>query len=176
MQSISIRLKQPILPPGPGSKGGISGPIDIHIEASSFGRTLYDMMAGLAGEVAIRAGPGEIRGLGVPGFRRALLTNAENKAPADRSLTLPFSEIDAKGALSRGILSFEDSRLTVHSATGGEASAIIEGTADLLLWIADLSFGAAAEDTDQGSLPDPSPAYRLFGPPDRPTGSTSVGN
>ncbi len=159
-----------------GVKNGISGPLDMHIEASSVGRTPFDMMAGLAGEVVIKAGPGEIKGLGVPDFRQALLSNADDEAPVDRSLTLPFGKIDAKADLSRGILSFEGSRLGFPSATGSETSAIIAGTADLLLWIADLNFDAVAEGVEKGAASKSGPAYRLFGPPDRPIGLISAEN
>ncbi len=159
-----------------GVKSGLSGPLDLRIEASTVGRTPYAMMAGMAGEVSIRAGPGEIKGLGVPGFRQALQPKADDGVPVDRSLTLPFSEIDVKAPLSRGILTFEGSRLKVRSGSGGEIDAGVNGTVDLLLWIADLTFSLSADEADQEPLTDPAPAYRLVGPPDRPAGVTSIGN
>lgn len=160
-----------------GVKSGISGALDFHIEASSLGRTPYDLMAGLTGEVAIKAGPGEIKGLGIPELKEALLPVTDDDA-SDRTLTLPFSEIDAKGTLSRGILSLEDSHLRISPATGEETDAVIEGTADLLLWIAELTLRRASASTEAGSADAANSArvYRLVGPPDRPAGLISAGN
>ncbi|MDH3663291.1 MAG: AsmA family protein, partial [Alphaproteobacteria bacterium] len=61
-----------------GIKSGMEGPLDLRIEASSVGRTPYEMMAGLTGAVEIGAGPGELKGLGVPELRRALLSEGDD--------------------------------------------------------------------------------------------------
>ncbi|MEM8951412.1 MAG: AsmA family protein [Pseudomonadota bacterium] len=156
-----------------GVKSGLSGPLDIDVEASTFGRTPYQLMAGLSGEMTIRAGPGEIRGLGVPGLRKALLPVRSDDVAIDRALSLQFNEIDAKAGLSRGVLSFEDSRLALGSTAEDDSAFVIEGSADLLLWVLDL---ALRRDTESEEATAPSPVYRLFGPPDRPAAVTAAGN
>ena len=163
-----------------GVKSGIEGPLDLEIEASAAGRTPHAWMAGLAGEMRIAAGPGEIEGLGIPAFRTALMPKAESGARGGRSLTLPFREFGAEAELSRGILTFDDARLVLNAgsddgASDDEITAALEGTADLLLWIVDLTLSAEA---DGGSeMPAGSAGtYRLVGPPDRPSGYIDAGN
>ncbi|MGI9499633.1 MAG: AsmA family protein [Geminicoccaceae bacterium] len=159
-----------------GVKSGIEGPLDLRIEASSAGRTPYEMMAALAGEMEIGAGPGLIEGLGIPALRRTVDANRGDGAPADRSLSMPFSTIDAKAALSRGILSFEDARLVFDPASDTKTELGIDGTADLLLWIVDLTLTAIAKDAGPVIVPEVARVYRVVGPPDRPTGFAPTGN
>lgn len=161
-----------------GVKSGITGPLDVRIEASSAGRTPFEMVAGMAGDVEIDAGPGELEGLGIPGLREAILPDGGDAAPADRSLTMAFSEMDAKAALSRGILTFEEGRLVAETPSGDASKALIGGTADLLLWIADLTLTATPDgaDTADGADGDTVGLYRIVGPPDRPDGFRPSGN
>lgn len=151
-----------------GIRRGINGPLDLKIQASSVGRTAYEMMAGLAGDAEISLGPGELRGTGIPALRRVLVSHADNEtAPTDRSLALPINKIATKGSLSRGILTFNDGQLLLRSGSEDEIAAGITGEADLLLWILNVSLAA---DTD------PPVVYRVVGPPNRPYGSISAGN
>ena len=127
--------------------------------------------------MAIRLGPGAIKGLGIPALRQVLAGDVDADGPGSRSLDLPFSEIDVKAALERGILSVEDGRMSTGSVANGEADATIEGTVDLLLWIVDLALaktgktdGASEIDTARQHL------YRVVGRPDRPTGFSSPEN
>ncbi|MEM7041859.1 MAG: AsmA-like C-terminal region-containing protein, partial [Pseudomonadota bacterium] len=155
-----------------GVKSGISGSLDLRLEASSIGTTPYEMMAGLAGEMTIKAGPGEIKGVGVTALREALMPDVENGGPVARSLTLPFTSIEATTGLSRGILTVEDGRLSILSESGGEAVSSIDGTVDLLLWIADLILTTSPDQADG----EAAGTYRVIGPPDRPVGTIPFGN
>ncbi|MGI9420013.1 MAG: AsmA-like C-terminal region-containing protein, partial [Geminicoccaceae bacterium] len=172
-----------------GVKSGIRGPLDLDVEATSVGRTPYEMMAGLAGDVQIKAGPGEIEGLGIPAFRNLLTSQADDGARVDRSLTMPFREMDLQSSLSRGILAVEDGRLMLGAPAGNDASgekngddqmgddlaAAIDGTLDLLLWVVDLTLTADGSDVS-ASAADPAPIYRVIGRPDRPAGFIAAEN
>gem|GEM_PF-4111918 len=149
-----------------GVKNGIDAPLDLRLEASSAGPTAYDVMAGLAGDMEIRVGPGELRGLGIPLFRQTLAAETGRQIPVNGTHTMPFREIDAKAELSRGILTFENGALAQNLTADDKTEITIDGTADLLLWIIDLTL---AEKTPATTSAPPG-AYRLVGPPDRPDG------
>lgn len=153
-----------------GIRSGITGPLDLHLEASSTGRTAYELMAGLAGDLELTLGPGELKGLGISGLRQVLADQTDADAVrADRSfsLTLPFDEIATRADLSRGILTFKDGRLRVSSGSEDAVAAGLAGEIDLLLWIVNLSVTAET---------DPFRIYRVVGPPSRPYGLISAGN
>lgn len=153
-----------------GLKSGMEGPVDLQLDASSAGITPYGLMAGLAGDLAIKAGPGVFKGLGIPRLRETLAAEARDRIPADGRLAMPFSEIDAEARLSRGVLTFEDARLVLNPTADVDTATAVNGTADMLLWVVDLTLTAMGSN-------DPTPAsYRLVGPPDRPAGWTSAGN
>ncbi|MDH3658956.1 MAG: hypothetical protein OEU92_02825, partial [Alphaproteobacteria bacterium] len=85
----------------------------------------------------------------------------------------PFSKIEAKADLSRGILTFADARLgfgldSGAPDVGSDGEAIIAGTADLLLWIIDLALTSTAADA--------AGTYHVVGRPSRPAGFTSAEN
>ena len=157
-----------------GVKDGIKGPLDLHLEASSVGRTPYELMAGSSGEVEIDLGPGEIQGLGVPDLRRTLVSDMEgDDVPAERSLSMVYDAIETRAALSRGVLTFEDGRLLFDASSDETVEAVIGGTADLLIWMVDLTLAAQGE---PGTQAEPLPGYRLVGSPDRPDGFVPAGN
>ncbi len=156
-----------------GAESGLTGPLDLHLEAATVGVTPYDLMAGLSGSLSVDIGPGELSGLEVPALRRALIPPAGAETPVDRSLSQPFERIEAKAELGRGILSLDDADLSFGSEDGETAGAAIDGTIDLLLWIVDLSLRPAGADTEGEAAP---PAYRIVGPPDRPQAYISAGN
>ncbi|MGI9509625.1 MAG: AsmA-like C-terminal region-containing protein, partial [Geminicoccaceae bacterium] len=155
-----------------GVKNGIDGSLDLRMEASSAGRTPFDMMAGLAGELAIKAGPGEISGLGIPDLRQTLASSEGDDPRVDRSLSLPFSALDIEADLGRGILTIEGGRLLFDPGSRSQAEAAIDGTLDLLLWITDLTLRPTAgkERDDEDAV------FRLVGPPGQPDGYRSSGN
>ena len=155
-----------------GVKSGIEGPLDLRIEASSVGRTPFDMVAGLAGEVEIKVGPGELRGLGIPELKRTFARKTGDDPPPDRSLALPFSAIDVEAALARGILEVEGGQLALDPMSDDAAELVVDGTVDLLLWIADLTLRSKAET----EVDDPISMFRVVGPPDRPDGYRLSGN
>ena len=153
-----------------GLKSGIEGPLDLQLDASSSGLTPYDLMAGLAGDLAIEAGPGALRGRGIPLFRETLAAGTGDRIAADSRLTMPFRAIDAEAKLSRGALIFEDGSLVLNAGDDKEIEATVDGTVDMLLWVLDLTMTT----TDSS---DPTPAsYRLVGPPDQPAGRMLAGN
>ncbi|MEZ5931679.1 MAG: AsmA family protein [Alphaproteobacteria bacterium] len=157
-----------------GVKSGIEGPLDLHLEASSVGRTPYGLMAAASGELALKAGPGEITGLGVPDLRRTLSSEASEESAAIGDLTMAFSDLEAKAELSRGILTFDPASLSLLLDAGADRAieVAIDGTADLLLWIVDLSLSSAGSD----ARPDGAGVFRLVGPPGRPVGYASTEN
>ena len=153
-----------------GLKSGIDGPLDLRLEARSSGPTPYNLMAGLAGELAIKAGPGVLKGRGIPLLRETLAAETNNRITANSRLAMPYREIDAEARLSRGVLTFKDARLVLNPIADVDTETAVDGTADMLLWVVDLALTA----TDTA---DPAPAtYRLVGPPDRPAGWTAAGN
>jgi hypothetical protein len=153
-----------------GLKSGIAGAFNLHLEASSAGITPYDMMAAIAGEMDLRATSGQLRGLGIPEFRRALTGEADEESTVGGDLTMAFRDLEVEAELSRGILTFEGGSLLLDVGTGAPIEALIDGTADLLLWIVDLTLSPAGS----GALPEGTGVFRLVGPPDRPVGYTST--
>ncbi|MGI9502532.1 MAG: AsmA-like C-terminal region-containing protein, partial [Geminicoccaceae bacterium] len=153
-----------------GLKSGIDGPLDLRLEARSSGPTPYNLMAGLAGELAIKAGPGVLKGRGIPLLRETLAAETSDRITANSRLAMPYREIDAEARLSRGVLTFEDARLLLNPVDGTDTEAAVDGTVDMLLWVIDLALTATG-------TADPAPStYRLVGPPDRPAGWTAAGN
>jgi len=154
-----------------GAKSGIEGRLDLLIEASSAGLTPYDMMAGLAGKIDVKVGPGELTGLGIPNLKMALATHRSDQWSAGRALTLPFREMVASAGLSRGIATIEKGQLTLSAADDDTREARIDGTVDLLLWIIDLTL------TDLATAgADASGVYQLVGSPEDPEGFIPAGN
>jgi hypothetical protein len=158
-----------------GVKDGLEGLLDLEIEASAVGSTPYQMMSSLFGDMKIAIGEGEARGLGIPPLRRTLIPKEEGSL-IDRSLSQPFDRIALNADISRGILTLEDSTMSIgRDADEDMVEAAIEGTIDLLLWIADLTLTPRNADAGLGGEAEPR-VYRVVGPPDRPDGFTSAGN
>ncbi|MGI9434846.1 MAG: hypothetical protein ACR2Q4_08475, partial [Geminicoccaceae bacterium] len=161
-----------------GIADSFDGPLNLRLDAASIGQTFYDVIATSTGSIAIEIGPGDLRGEVIPEFRKQLIDLASNDAgptelvdeTGDRQLTMPLRSLKAKADVSRGIAVLKDASLMIEPEPGTRTEAAIEGTLDLLLWIAELDLTVA----DKGEEGEPL-TYRIVGPPDRPWASRSSG-
>jgi hypothetical protein len=112
----------------------IEGTADLYAEATLTGRSPFELVRNLAGDLTFSVRDGAIEGLG------------------------PLAALDASFDIHRGIAEASAARLELE---GGEAR--IEGVADLLLWVADLTV-----EIDAAAAPEGTPRrFKLVGALDR---------
>ena len=141
----------------------LEGSVDLHAEASAAGASAYDLVRASAGHIEMTMGGGRLIGDPIAAIRAALHAGQNDHAPpgtepAEPGPGLPFSGLNARFSLDRGIASTEAVRLDVDGAATSVA-----GTVDFLLWTTDLTVDVAAPDHPHEPI-----ALRIVGPLDRP--------
>ncbi|MGI9450741.1 MAG: AsmA-like C-terminal region-containing protein, partial [Geminicoccaceae bacterium] len=147
----------------------IEGPLKLKLEAASVGQTVFDLVKGLSGNINLEMEQGQLHSTGVPVLRRTLRNNLDARlqtpnSPAD-PLTMSLSNLGVTGTLKRGVATLDEGSFTFDPSLGFDATASINGTLDLLLWIAELTMDITTDDDEMTPL-----ALRIIGPPSRPQG------
>jgi hypothetical protein len=161
----------------------VSGPLSLQLEATSVGRTLYDVMATSTGKMSLEVGPGALKGTFINALRERLVdkpnTDRDPANPANSSIvdqrSIPLLGLKADADLSRGVASINEASLTFEPEQGQRTEAVIDGTVDLLLWIAELEMALANEESGSEESGSEQLIYRIIGPPDRPQSFISSG-
>jgi hypothetical protein len=144
----------------------IVAPLTVELDAITVGHTAFDLVRGLSGTLRISAGKGELYGTSMPTLRRAVRerTTGGSLPLSEDPLTMPLLSLETTSTLRRGIASVDEGRLTIDAGTGAR-EATIEGTLDLLLWIAELTLTIEADDARIDPL-----TLRIVGSPENPQG------
>jgi hypothetical protein len=116
----------------------VRGTANLYTEATLTGRSPYELVRNLTGDLMVSVRDGTIVGLGPQ--------------------PVPLASLEAQFDIRRGIAKARGVRLALP---GGEAR--IEGVADLLLWVADLT----VEVDPKAAGPEPGHRFKLVGPLDR---------
>ena len=139
------------------------------MEAVAVGNSVHDMVKGLAGDFSITVGEGKLRGAEIPIFRKSLQDwfdiDSEGRPSSEDPLTMPLLGLEAAGTLKRGIIGVDDGRLAFAPGLGGQAEAHVDGTLDLLLWIAELTLSIDRQDIEKEPM-----TFKIIGRPSRPQG------
>ncbi|MGI9490913.1 MAG: AsmA family protein [Geminicoccaceae bacterium] len=145
----------------------IDGLLKLKLEAASVGRTVFDLAKGLAGSIELEMEQGQLHSPEIPTLRTTLRErlNSDLQTPVspEDPLTMPLLNFGVTGALKRGIATFDEGVFTFDPSLGIDAAATIEGTLDLVLWIADITVDITAADEAMTPL-----ALRIVGPPNQP--------
>ena len=147
----------------------IGGPLKLNLEAASVGHTVFDLVKGLSGSIDLEMEQGQLHSPAVPLLRRTLRDNLDAKLqtsdPPYDPLTMSLSNFGVAGTLKRGVATLDKGFFTFDSGLGFDAAATIEGTLDLLLWIAELTLDITTDNDKMMPL-----ALRIVGPPSQPQG------
>lgn len=145
----------------------IVGPLTLELDAISVGHTAFDLVKSLSGTLRIETGQGKLHGTDIPLLRRALHDRAGaslSTSPLSQDpLSMPLLSLKTTSTLRRGIASVDGGSLIFDPGTGGPAEATIDGTLDLLLWVAELTLHVTADDASMEPL-----SLRIVGSPERP--------
>ena len=139
----------------------VEGKADLYVEATTTGANLRDLVRGLIGDVKVGLHDGRLVGADLATLAAAPGSEAP---PADDTATraapaVVVPDLSGSFALKRGIATAKSVELTL-----GDRPVRLEGSVDLLLWAADLTFRVDAKD---GS-PTAPVGLKLVGPLDRP--------
>lgn len=147
----------------------IEGPLKLDLDAASVGRTVFDLVKGLSGNIDIEVEQGQLHSIGIPSLRKLLRdrldTNPETPKALEDPLKMPLSNFKATSTLKRGIATPIDGQFTFDPNLGIEAKATIGGSLDLLLWVAELTLDITTDDDVMTPL-----ALQIVGSPRRPQG------
>lgn len=144
-------------------------PLDLDLEISSTGQTLYDFVKDASGQLRLSARPGKLVGTEIPDFRKTFRDRTDISPAGFESiedpLAMPLLGLTANGTLSRGIAVVEGGVVTFDPGLGSEAEASIDGSLDLLLWIAEFTLDVRTENDDIQPF-----KLKIVGSPERPQG------
>jgi uncharacterized protein involved in outer membrane biogenesis len=131
----------------------IEGAMDLHSEATAAGWSAYDLVRSLIGRVELSIGQGRLRGDDLAAIGEALGRNdQQNASVSGQTPALPFTDLVGRFSLDRGITRAQSVQLEIQGAP-----TTVTGTADLLLWAADLTVEVALQ-------PDRPITLRIVGP------------
>lgn len=147
----------------------IEGPLKLKLDAASVGVTAFDLVKGLSGNLSIEAGQGKLHSPKIPTFRKTLRdrlgASLETPSLPEDPLTMPLLSFKATSTLKRGIATLDEGRFTFDPGMGAIAEATLDGTLDLLLWVAELTLNVTPDDAPIEPL-----TFRIVGSPGRPQG------
>jgi hypothetical protein len=136
----------------------IEGAMDLHSEATAAGWSAYDLVRSLIGRAELSIGQGQLRGDDLAAIGEAMGRNdQQNASVSGQTPALPFTDLVGRFSLDRGIARAQSVNLEVQGAP-----ATVTGSADLLLWAADLTVEVEV------SQPDRPITLRVVGPLGRP--------
>ncbi len=136
----------------------IQGKADLYVEATTAGDNLRDLIRGLIGDAKVTLHDGRLVGLDLARLASVDAGTGSDPAP-EAAPAVPVPNLSGSFALKRGIATAKDVRLELDGHP-----ARLEGSVDLLLWAADLTFRLDAA----GGAGDRAPGLKLVGPLDRP--------
>lgn len=142
----------------------LRGAGDVRLTATTTGRSAFDLVGNLDGELEVRVRRGRLSGVDYAPVRRALDDGAEhpNMAQLRRDLLRGETPVALFGgvlALRRGVLNATDLGAMLE---GGVAT--VAGTVDLLFWAADLTLEFVPDTPEEA----PAVSLRVVGPLQRP--------
>ncbi|HET6521371.1 MAG TPA: AsmA-like C-terminal region-containing protein [Geminicoccaceae bacterium] len=147
-----------------GLPPAVRGPADVRVSATTAGRSAYDLVGGLAGEMELRIRGGRLSGVAFGPIHRSL-TGPDRPSPVQVRQSLlggetPFALFGGVFDLDRGVLRAADLGAVLEA--GGVGT--VEGAIDLLFWAGDLTL----ELSPDGSDGLPPVGLRLVGPLGQP--------
>ncbi len=138
----------------------VQGKADLYVEATTAGDNLRDLIRGLIGDAKVTLHDGRLVGADLARLASVEAGAAVDSTPIPEAApAVPVPNLSGSFALKRGIATAKDVRLELD---GHRAE--LEGSVDLLLWAADLTFRL---DTAGGADGHPL-GLKLVGPLDRP--------
>lgn len=147
----------------------IEGPLTVEFDATTVGNNAHDIAKALSGKLHLEAGTGKLHSIGIPDFRRAIQNQFAGGPDAvtrpDDPLAMPFDRLELTSNIHRGILTLERGNLILDAGLDTKAEASIQGTLDLLLWIAELQLSVTAADASEKPM-----VAKIVGSPARPQG------
>ena len=137
----------------------VQGKADLYVEATTAGDNLRDLIRGLIGDAKVTLHDGRLLGVDLARLASGDAGTGSDPAPQAPAPAVPVPNLSGSFALKRGIATARDVRLELDGQP-----AKLEGSVDLLLWAADLTFRL---DTP-GGAGERAPGLKLVGPLDRP--------
>ena len=138
----------------------VQGKADLYVEATTAGDNLRDLIRGLIGDAKVTLHDGRLVGAGLARLASVDAGAGSDPVPTPEAVAVvPVPSLSGSFALKRGIATAQGVRLELDGHP-----ARLEGSVDLLLWAADLTFRLDGA----GDAGDRAPGLKLVGPLDRP--------